>query len=132
MVKDGTVTALLKGVKLEGQGEAHSAAVAAELEAALKLKAQVPVATHGAPPLLWPALPCRARTHGTRWGTGLPIRPLSCSLWQLRMHLLGIHSYGKIVQGALIARWARRGGAGSYSKHREPVARGMAGWRVRE
>lgn len=42
VVKDGTVTALLKGVKLEGQGEAHSAAVAAELEAALKLKAQVP------------------------------------------------------------------------------------------
>lgn len=41
MVKDGGVTALLKGVKLEGQGEAHSAAVAAELEAALKLKAQV-------------------------------------------------------------------------------------------
>jgi hypothetical protein len=41
VVKDGSVTALLKGVKLEGQGEVHSAAVAAELETALKLKAQV-------------------------------------------------------------------------------------------
>lgn len=40
VVKDGSVTALLKGVKLEGQGEVHSAAVAAELETALKLKAQ--------------------------------------------------------------------------------------------
>ena len=51
------MTALLKGVKLEGQGEAHSAAVAAELEAALKLKAEVPAATHRAPLLLWVALP---------------------------------------------------------------------------
>ena len=42
MVKDGTVTALLKGVKLEAHGgEEHSEEVAAQLAEALKEKARV-------------------------------------------------------------------------------------------
>ncbi len=38
MVADGTVTPLIRGAKLEGAGEEHSEAVAAELAAALEEK----------------------------------------------------------------------------------------------
>ena len=38
VVADGTVTPLIRGAKLEGAGEEHSEAVAAELAAALEEK----------------------------------------------------------------------------------------------
>ena len=41
MVADGTVTPLMRGAKLEGAGEEHSEAVAAELAAALEEKVQM-------------------------------------------------------------------------------------------
>lgn len=41
VVKDGTVTALLKGVRIQGQGEEHSEQVQAQLAEALKEKAKL-------------------------------------------------------------------------------------------
>ena len=40
VVADGTVTPLMRGARLEGAGEEHSEAVAAELAAALEEKAR--------------------------------------------------------------------------------------------
>ena len=76
MVKDGTVTALLKGVKLEAHGgEEHSEEVAAQLAEALKEKARVRITHHNL--ALFLVLSWFVKLEGQRRGGG----PREGCLW---------------------------------------------------